>query len=199
MKKLVFPLLLLFLCSFSVSSEGLTDEERARAVTELQNSRDSVLNTLEGMTDEQLHFKPDEDSWSLAEITEHLAIVEGAVNELIEQTLNSPADAEKKSDHSDDEILGMIRDRSQKVKTQPSMEPTEKFGGFGESLKTFKSRRNESISYVKTTDDDLREHFTQMPFGTVDAYQLILFMSGHTDRHVQQMHEVISDDNFPSE
>ncbi|HCO82594.1 MAG TPA: DinB family protein, partial [Arenibacter sp.] len=45
--------------------------------------------------------------------------------------------------------------------------------------------------------DDLRNRYQQLPFGTVDAYQILLFMSGHTERHIKQMEEVMDDEDFP--
>jgi hypothetical protein len=37
-----------------------------------------------------------------------------------------------------------------------------------------------------------------LPFGTIDGLQILLFMSGHTERHVAQMEEVMANENFPS-
>jgi hypothetical protein len=39
----------------------------------------------------------------------------------------------------------------------------------------------------------------ELPFGTIDAYQGILFMSAHTERHVRQIEEIMDDENFPEE
>ena len=43
----------------------------------------------------------------------------------------------------------------------------------------------------------IKRHYGQMPFGTIDAYQILMFISGHTERHVKQMEEVKADKNFP--
>jgi hypothetical protein len=37
----------------------------------------------------------------------------------------------------------------------------------------------------------------QMPFGTLDCYQLSLMMAAHTERHRKQMEEVKANPNFP--
>jgi hypothetical protein len=31
----------------------------------------------------------------------------------------------------------------------------------------------------------------------VDAYQILLFMSAHTERHVRQIEEIVVHENFP--
>jgi hypothetical protein len=53
------------------------------------------------------------------------------------------------------------------------------------------------MAYAKTTDADLRTHIVQAPFGTVDAYQILLVMAAHSARHTAQIREVESNPNYP--
>jgi hypothetical protein len=50
---------------------------------------------------------------------------------------------------------------------------------------------------VQGTDEDLRMHVGKMPFGKIDAYQMVLMIAAHTNRHTQQLNEVKADPNFP--
>ena len=51
---------------------------------------------------------------------------------------------------------------------------------------------------MRTTPDDLRDHFVEHPvFKTVDAYQIILMMSAHTQRHTAQLNEVKQAAGYP--
>ena len=43
----------------------------------------------------------------------------------------------------------------------------------------------------------MRNHVGQTPMGALDAYQIVLMISSHTNRHVQQINEVKADPNFP--
>ena len=117
----------------------------------------------------------------------------------MEGALKQPADPARRSEvkMSDEQILAMIPDRTNKIKTQPSFEPTGKYGDFKETLKVFLEKREDNIKFVKKTAADLRNHYAQLPFGTIDAFQLILFMSAHTERHVKQIEEVMANENFP--
>ena len=99
---------------------------------------------------------------------------------------------------TDEQVLGIITDRSNKVKTRPEMEPKNTFGSADGSLAAFMKKRKENINYVKKTTDDLRNHFADFPFGKIDSYQTILFMSGHTERHTKQILEVIASSGFPA-
>lgn len=201
MKKIILPIVMFVLVSFATGTTRLTDAEREMAVKELTHSRDEVLIALDGLSESQLNFKPDDETWSLAEITEHLVITENGIFGMMEESLKTPADPSRRGEvkMTDEQILGFIEDRSTRVKTQQQMEPTGQFGDFEATLEMFKDRREKHLDYLKETDDDLRNHYAQLPFGTLDGLQVILFLSGHTDRHVQQMHELMSDPRFPEE
>ena len=49
------------------------------------------------------------------------------------------------------------------------------------------------------TEEDLRNHISDSPFGPVDGYQSLLFIAGHMARHTLQIEEVMQAENFPEE
>ncbi|MEW2920424.1 MULTISPECIES: DinB family protein [Flavobacteriaceae] len=200
MKKFILPAVALVLFSFSADSPKLTDAEREMVNKHLTETRDHMLNVLDDLTDEQLNFKPDETTWSIAEGVEHLAVVESTFRGLIGKTVAAgPNPALKDSlAFKDEQIMPVITDRSNKVKTSEPFEPSGKFGSHEETLQAFLEKRSELIDYVKTTDDDLRNRYNKdLPFGTVDGVQLIMFTAAHTERHVLQMEEVMAHSDFP--
>ncbi|MCK0135210.1 DinB family protein [Arenibacter sp. S6351L] len=199
MKKVISPIVLLAVLAFGVVKSTLTDAEREFAVKEMTKSHDHFLNTLEGLNEAQLNYKVTDDSWSIAECAEHIAISENMIFGMLQGTLAKEPDPSKRSEVkvSDEGLIAMIEDRSNRVKTSEAFEPSGKYGSFEETVEEFKSKRKEHIEYVKSTQDDLRNHYQQLPFGTVDAYQILLFMSGHTERHIKQMEEVMDDEDFP--
>ncbi len=199
MKKVILPIVLLALFAFTVVKSTLTDAEREFAVKELTKSHDHFLNTLEGLNEEQLNYKVTDDSWSIAECAEHIAISENMIFGMMQGTLTQDPDPSKRAEVkvTDEGLIAMIEDRSKKVKTGEPFEPSGKYGSFEETVEEFKTKRKEHIEYVKSTQDDLRNRYQQLPFGTVDAYQILLFMSGHTERHIKQMEEVMDDEDFP--
>lgn len=201
MKKIILPIVALVLVSFGVLSPGLTAEEREMAIAELTETQERLTTTVELLSEEQLNFKPTPESWSVAECVEHLAISEGMIGGMLQGALKTPADASKRGSvkMSDDELLEMISSRDQKVKTGEAFEPSGKYGSHAETVKAFVDQRAKHIDYLNATEDDLRNHYGELPFGTIDGLQILLFMSGHTERHVAQMEEVIGHDNFPSE
>jgi len=201
MKKFGITLLVLTLFGFGLSPEKISDEDRTKAVDHLTQTRDNLLNTVAGLSDAQLNYKTSPESWSVAECVEHIAISENLIFDMMNSSLQDMADMANpmESTVSDDDLLAMITDRSHKVKTSEPFEPSGKFGSYEETLEEFVNKRNEHIDYLNTTEDELRSHYAKLPFGTVDAYQVVLFMSGHTERHTKQIEEVMADPGFPEE
>ena len=99
---------------------------------------------------------------------------------------------------SDEEVIALIENRSDKVKTRPELEPTNRFESLEGSLKAFTSKRDENIKYIQTTSDDLRNRYFDFPFGKVDSYQVVLFMSGHSVRHLKQIKEIMAQEFYPN-
>ncbi|MER3375591.1 MAG: DinB family protein [Allomuricauda sp.] len=200
MKKFILPLVTLVFFSFSTDTAELTEEERQMINKHLTETRDHMLSILDGLTDEQLSFKPDEGTWSIAEGVEHLAILESTFGDLVHKTVAAGPNPALKDSlvFTDEQIMPVVTDRSNKVKTSEPFEPSGKFGSYEATLQAFLDKRSELIDYVKTTDDDLRNRYNKdLPFGAVDGVQLIVFTAAHTERHVLQMEEVMAHSNFP--
>jgi hypothetical protein len=199
MKKFILPLLVLALVSFTVADAPLTEAERDFAIYEMNASKTHMLEVIDGLTEEQLNYKSAPDSWSIAECVEHIAISEENIFGMLQGTLQTDPDPSKRTDVkvSDEELLKMIKDRSNKVKTSAAFEPSGKYGSFEATVEAFTAKRKANMDYVLDTQDDLRNRYAQLPFGTIDAYQVLLFMSGHTERHVLQMEEIMEDPDFP--
>ena len=199
MKRLFIPFAALFLLSFMLIETSLSQKERTFAIDELTKSKNHLVSALKGLSKEQLNFKPSPDSWSIAECTEHIAVSEGSIYGIVEGALKQAADPAKRSEvkMTDDQVIAMITDRSKKIKTSQDLEPSGKFGSTDASVKAFIDKRDSHIAYVKNTKDDLRNRYQQMPFATLDAYQVILFMAGHSERHTKQIEEVKANPDFP--
>ncbi|MEP1032306.1 DinB family protein [Ekhidna sp.] len=200
MKKIVLTLTGVLLVAAAVAQTTISTEERKKALSHLKKTQSELTSLVNGLTESQKNFKPDENSWSIAECLEHIAISEKNLIGMIQMGLEGDSDPSKRSEvaMSDEQILGLITSREQKVKTRKEFEPTNSFDGFDGTLKTFKERRKSNMKFVKSTDADLRNHYLQFPFGLIDTYQGILFMSGHTQRHTDQIREIMENTDFPS-
>jgi hypothetical protein len=185
-------------------TQTLTQEERDHAVAELEGSRKAFLDATKGLSTAQWSFKPAPERWSVAECSEHIALAEGFIFGLVsERIMKAPANPEKRdaAKGKDELIVKMLQDRSHKATAPEPIDPV-KHGvmTLEESVKLFQDSRAHTIEYIKTTQEDLRDHLFDHPvpaIGTLDGYQWILLISGHTRRHTLQILEVKADPNFP--
>lgn len=185
--------------SFSNAPGPLTKAERKFAVKLLRETKEDLLKATKGLSPFQLNFKPDAETWSVSECVEHIAISENIFNASFRKALEVPAHPEgrKQVKLTDGAVVKMITDRGYKVKTSEPFVPSGKFGTFEETLSEFTARRDNHIRYIQKTADDLRNHYNDFPFGKIDAYQTILFMAGHSRRHIDQIKDLMAHPDFP--
>jgi hypothetical protein len=192
------------LCAISIQAlvaQEPTRQDRDRAVAELRASRKMFLDSLSGLSKEQLNFKPDPGRWSVLECAEHIALAEDGYFDLItKRLLKTPADPAKKSEvrGKEDYVLKTMVDRTAKRIAPETLQP----GRHGDSIDAivahFEASRQRFIQYIETTHDDLRGHFLpHRAVGLIDGYQWILLASGHSVRHTLQILEVKADPRFP--
>jgi len=181
----------------------LSAEERDLALKSLQATQDAFLKSIAGLSEKQWRFKPAPDRWSVAEVSEHIAVSESSIFGLVQkQIMMSPANPDKRPQVAgkDETILKMVPDRSHKAQAPEFLKPTNRWATREELTKAFEDSRKVTMDYVRTTNDDLRDHFGPHPvFGSLDAYQWILLISAHSERHTKQIDEVKADPNFPKE
>lgn len=200
MKKtlLFLPALLMF--SFTTSYDSISKKERQTAETLLKDTRKQVLSATKGLSESQLKFKAAPDRWSVEDCLKHIAMTEQALWQLVSGTLKQPATPEQRSEIkvTDEQVVKMMEDRSKKVKTSEQLQPENTpFKTADEAMASFKTNRDKLLEYVKSTQDDLRNHVATLPLGKFDCYQMILFIGAHSNRHMQQIEEVKKDPNFP--
>lgn len=181
-------------------ADSLTADERSRAMSELHASRKAFLDSVAGLSEAQWNFKPDPDTWSIAECAEHIAVSEDKIFELIGMAMKSPADPSKKQEvqGKDEIVLKAVPDRSQKFKAPEMLVPTHRWPTQTALIDHFKESRDRTIAYIRDTQDDLRSHFMPHPvLKTLDGYQWVLLISAHTQRHTAQLNEVKTNSDFP--
>ncbi|MFT3683187.1 MAG: DinB family protein [Ferruginibacter sp.] len=200
MKKLLLVVAVIAGLSFVTVNDPLTEKERQDAAKFLTETEDGVLNAAQGLTDAQLKYKPAADKWSVEDNLKHISMTEMMLWYITDSVIKSKANPEKRADikMTDDDVKKNIEDRSHKVKTFAPLEPQNTpFKSAAEAIASFKENRGKLIEYIRTTGDELRNHVAQMPPGSFDCYQMVLFIGAHSNRHMQQINEVKADPGFP--
>jgi DinB superfamily len=176
------------------------------ALEYFDQTRRRVLEVTTGLSGAQWRFKPAPDRWSIAEILEHMVIVqERVLGPIREQLAQAPAPPPDR----DNSLLGRIvlekiPDRSIRVQGPEILNPAGRWSP-PEALDRLARNYRRLAEFVKSTPD-LRGHIlesaplrivTDGAFTTMDGYQWALTAAAHDQRHVGQMLEVQADPRYP--
>ena len=198
--RLLLTLLVISGLAGTLKSTSISKKERKYGTTLMKDTKSDLLKSVKGLTDAQLDFKAAPDKWSVKECVYHIAGAEKLLWSLLEETMKTPANPEKRTEIkvTDEQLVKMIEDRSMKAQAPEPIQPKNTgYKSLEEALDDFKKNRAEHIQYLKTTTEDLRNHVAQFPFGYIDCYQLCLFIAAHSNRHTQQLKEVMANAGFP--
>ena len=201
MRKLLLLVSLPFMFSFVAADIELTKKERDDAISYFKETQKGLNDQIKGMSENQLKWKPADSIWSITDCIEHLALAEKNLFDWAMGTLKAEPNPTKRTElkKTDEDVKKIMIDRSFRVKTREGFIPTGQFGDAKQTMKVFDERREALIKYVKETKDDLRNHFAETPFGLLDTYQVLLFLSGHTRRHTLQIEELKANPGFPKQ
>jgi hypothetical protein len=179
----------------------ISQADRDALIKDLERSRTVFLDGIADVkTDAQWNYKPAPDRWSVAECAAHIIAAEQYFRDNIATTLTSPAlPAAQQSTAGDAVLSKLIRDRSQKFQAPAAIEPTGKVVPKAQAIKDFEATRARTLQYVRTTQDPLREHGAGTAPNITTAYQLVLMLSGHTERHTAQLLEVKASPGYPKQ
>ncbi|MGC1483155.1 MAG: DinB family protein [Candidatus Acidiferrum sp.] len=183
-----------------VQAQEVTPAEKDRALQYLESTKKGVLEATKGLSEAQWNFKPGPDRWSIAQVTEHIAAAEDYIRGLVvEKVMVAPAVPGRDLKKTDDAVIAMIPDRSQKAQAPEPLVPTNRYGSPDGSLKHFEESRATTEEFLKTTPG-LRDHAIDSPMGTkLDGYQFVLLIAAHSERHTKQILEVKADPNYPKD
>ena len=70
----------------------------------------------------------------------------------------------------------MFKTGQNKNKTEEDFEPKSTYKNYTVTINAYLDNLDKHVNYLKNTKDDLRNHYVN--FGTVDAYQIFLYMAG---------------------
>ena len=173
------------------------DKEKAQAL--LESSKKGVLAATKGLSAAQWNFKPAPDKWSIGECMEHIAAAEDFIRGSIsENVMKAPAAPDRDIAKIDAGILANVPDRTNKVQAPEPLKPTNRFGSPEAAIKHFVESRAKTEEYLKNTAD-LRGHAVDSPVGGKwDAYEFILLIGAHSERHTKQIEEVKASPGYPA-
>jgi hypothetical protein len=180
--------------ALSVLADPMTQREREHLVAHLEMTQAWLTDEVSHLSSAQLNYRPAPDKWTVAEVVQHLAIAEPNYWKLFQDALKEPP---KKLDKqaNDADVLWYGIDRTHHEKTSADENPKDQTIDAAQALKTFLAMHARLLEVARSSDADLRGH--AVPEWGVDAYQCLLEISTHEQRHILQIREIKANPGFP--
>lgn len=156
------------------------------------------LEAVAGARDGQESLRPSPDAWSVAEIAEHLAIIEERLSRLFPVMLTK-AEAGGLQRSADKpfqpvSVAEMIERSAREKYTAPETARPSGSVPLADSLARLE-RSREAIRALRPRLEalDLTEVTYPHPaFGPMSAYQWLIFIGAHEDRHLRQINSLLA-------
>ncbi len=180
-----------------------SDADRQFLMDQLDQSLQEVRTLAQSLNEEQWNWQSDSASWSVAMIIEHLIVHDELFYREVRVLTALPEPSRQKASlFADDRaILSYAKITSGNTGSAPSyLLPLGRWCQKETSLDAYGTIRNQLIQFVQSNTVDLRRHFTESGRGPTqyrDLHQLLLISIAHTQRHRQQIQNLISHPNFP--
>ena len=175
------------------AAEPMTALERQRLVSHLEMTASWFTDEVSRLSPAQLAFRPAPESWTILEVIDHLVVVGPIYWQDLQNALKSPPG--RKTTTTDANMLWYGIDRTNREKAIPSEIP-KGLRDLKAGLDAYRKQQARLLQYVRTTDDDLRGHYVERQGS--DAYQWVLLISTHEQRHILQIREIKADSRFPA-
>ena len=194
MRRLVTCVALTVWCVAPLAGEPMKAGDRQRLLAHLEMTESWLVSELHGLSPAQLTYRMTPESWSITDVTEHLAIAEPQYWQRVNDSMKQPATTDK-IEATDAGILWYGIDRTNRQKTGEARVPHGTFKSAGEALAAFRKLRATMREYAQATSDDLRSR--KLLEGNMDVYQWFLMISTHSQRHILQIREVKAHTGYP--
>jgi len=171
----------------------------------LESSLKAVFEEVDSLSETQWNWKPNDSTWSVAEVIEHLIVHDELFYREARVLTGIPEMTPQEAAlFSEDSIISSYREITpQNIGRSPSyMEPLGRWCSKEDALSAYSRIRTALVDFVKTTDKDLRKIYTSSGRGPTtyrDLHQLLLISVAHTQRHLKQIKKIKSEEGFSSE
>jgi hypothetical protein len=192
-----YPLLLLAITSFAAPLvSGPPDPlDRQRLIAHFEMTGSWLVDEVTPLSSAQLHFRPSPTSWSVLDCVEHLVLSETQYWATLKSAM-AARPSRKESPSEDVDRLWYGIDRTERTKTVPSETPHARYAELAPALADFRKLRATMLDYVRTSQEDWRHHM--IVDWNRDAYQWLVMISAHSQRHILQIREIKHASDFPA-
>lgn len=153
----------------------------------IQKIREKVLKSVRSLSDEQLNEIPEEGKWSVAQVLEHLYLMEMNTVDGILETLSKDV-----YNPTEEKPIHQILDRTVKRVAPDDLTPSRKFQTLEELERKLNQSREALLQSIEgVSEEDLEnKSFIHRRYGLLSIRQWVLLVGYHEERHLQQIEEI---------
>lgn len=170
-------------------------------ISEIYDANDKIRarlkETVSDLTDEQANFLPEGEKWSVANLVEHVAIVENGITRICAKLLTEAqakgAAAGGEAKISEDFLQKLSWGRTQKFEAPERVHPGGKMT-IAESLAKLDENRQklEDLRPLFESVECSDFKFPHPAFGDMSAHEWFALIGGHEFRHIEQIKKLLS-------
>jgi uncharacterized damage-inducible protein DinB len=169
----------------------MTETDRAKLIRLFETSRSEFLDALRDVSDSQWNLRRSTEQWSIGELAEHIVLAEDLLFRAARSALSMPEnpDWQEKTARKTEFIERVMPETVRRAKAPESLVPGGRFT-LEQAVESFEAGRARIVRFVSETDADVYRHTAEHPFpvfGTLNAFQWLLYIPLHTQRHVKQI------------
>ena len=171
------------------------DQTLELLLSHLDDTRGALWRAVDEVPDSLTGRRPIPDGWSVAEVLEHLGLLESRVGVLLEKHIAgmTPRTGPAPRFENVDAIFETARvvDRSRRITTGDATRPMGKLD-VERARKVLEASRRKFRDVVQAANGLPLESVTvpHVAFGPINLYQWIAFVGSHEARHAAQIREV---------
>jgi len=180
----------------------MTSDQRAQLTTLLHAAQVEFLDLISGLTEAQWRHRPAASSWSVGETAEHIVLAEAGLFAKMQQALAAQPnpDWEAQTARKTEFIERVMPAPLQKANAPETLHPRMQWTR-DETVTRFQAGRTRTLQFVEQVDQPLECYTSEHPFpvfNTLNAYQWLLYIPLHNQRHNQQIAAIKRSSDFPA-
>ena len=174
----------------------MSDQTIAEIYDANDRIREKFIETLAGLTDAQVSALPEGEKWTIAQITEHVSMVENGMSRICSKLLQN-AKAEGQTSNGTVKISDAFAEKSTEVATLKLEAPEIVQPSHGKTIAESLAAMDETRGNLKQLrplfeEYDCNSHKFPHPFfGDLSAGEWLLLVGGHEARHLKQIKHLL--------
>lgn len=179
---------------------SLTEKERKFAAEHLKQTKADLLNSIDGLTESQINYRPKTDQTTIKEYVYQMVSTEINMWSRLPEIMKTLPNPEKRTaiTLSDQQVIDKIEDGDFELGTTELLKSRNaEYSSLKEAISDFMTTRLSQIKYLKSTTEDLRNRVISTSLAAIDSYQYCLYISALSYRYIKLINEIKADPDFP--